>query len=94
MVTIRIPQLPKTQLTVSAPLSTSLVIQAMGVRSGADYYEGEYTVTPLAWEQVILETANKTMRNDVTVEEIPYYRTSNPSGGDTIFIGYQGVNNG
>lgn len=91
MVTIRLPQLPKTQLTVSAPSSTSLVVQAMGVRSGAEIYDGEYIVTPQAWEQVILETSGKLMSDDVTVKEIPYHRTSNPSGGDTIFIGYQGV---
>lgn len=57
-------------------------------------YEGEYVVTPLAWEQTVLDTGGKLMYDDVTVLEIPYYRTSNPQGGDTIFIGYQEANNG
>lgn len=49
-------------------------------------YEGEYTVVPTFSEQV-LETAGKSMRNDVTVEEIPVHRVSNPAGGVTVSIG-------
>lgn len=56
--------------------------------TSADQYEGNYIVTPKAFEQTVLETKSKLMLDDVTVLEIPYYRTSNPSGGDTIFIGH------
>lgn len=46
-------------------------------------YKGEYEVTPSTEEQV-LPTKNKSMRNDVTVKEIPTYEVSNDSG--TTFI--------
>lgn len=51
-----------------------------------EYYTGEYTVTPSIEEQT-LQTQNKMMSNDVVVEEIPYYETSNQYGGYTVIIG-------
>lgn len=50
-------------------------------------YDGEYIVTPKAFEEQILETANKAMRDNVTVLEIPYIEVTNPSGGTTVSIG-------
>lgn len=44
------------------------------------WYEGEYTVTPKAFDETILPTRQKSMRMDVTVEEIPYAETSNIYG--------------
>ena len=52
------------------------------------YYDGEYEVTPKVTEQT-LETADKTMRKDVTVKEIPYSETTNPDGGTTVVIAYE-----
>lgn len=49
-------------------------------------YSGDYTVVPKAHEEVVLETAHKTMVEDVIVTQIPYYETSNVSGGLTIYI--------
>lgn len=49
-------------------------------------YEGDYVVTPKLEEQV-LSTKNTSMLDDVTVEEIPVVRVSNPSGGKTCTIG-------
>lgn len=49
-------------------------------------YEGDYIVTPKANEEVILETSNKILTDDITVLEIPYYETSNISG-YTVYIG-------
>lgn len=51
-----------------------------------DMYDGPYTVTPYL-EAQILATKNKTMRDDVTVFEIPYAEVSNTSGGTTATIG-------
>ena len=51
-----------------------------------DYYEGEYTVIPKSFPQYLL-TQGKTMRDDVTVEEIPYSETTNIYGGLTVNIG-------
>lgn len=50
------------------------------------YYTGEYEVTPQTYEQK-LETAGLRMSDDVTVFEVPYYETTNPSGGYTVIIG-------
>lgn len=48
-------------------------------------YEGPYQVTPKKEEQ-ILETNEKVMSDDVTVDGIPYYEVSNSSGGVTLII--------
>lgn len=52
----------------------------------SDIYDGEYTVTPKVVAQS-LATTNKYMQDDVTVLEIPYYQTSNPQDGYTVYIG-------
>lgn len=52
------------------------------------YFNGPYNVTPRKVEQT-LETKNKSMRDNVTVEEIPYSEVSNPQGGITATIGYE-----
>lgn len=51
-----------------------------------DPYEGEYMVTPRVEAQTMF-TKDKVMMDDVTIKEIPIYRTSNTSGGNTVFIG-------
>lgn len=49
-------------------------------------YEGPYEVTPSPEDAITLETASKTMRDDVTVKKIPYYETAN-EWGNTVYIG-------
>lgn len=48
-------------------------------------YTGEYTVTPRARQQVVLDTQGKRMSEDVTVLKVPYYETGNLYG-DTVYI--------
>lgn len=48
-------------------------------------YPGPYEVTPTASEQS-LGTLGKRMGSDVTVHQVPYYETSNESGGVTVSI--------
>lgn len=43
-------------------------------------YEGPYHVIPKAWIDQRLETTGRVMRDDVTVEEVPYTEVSNPEG--------------
>lgn len=50
-------------------------------------YSGEYSVTPSADSAQTLETAQKYLADNVTVEKIPYYEMDNASGGTTIYIG-------
>ena len=52
----------------------------------ADPYIGNYEVIPKVKAQT-LNTANKLMKKDVLVLEIPYFDVSNSAGGNTIYIG-------
>ncbi len=49
-------------------------------------YSGSYEVTPTVYEQY-LATRECVLANDITVHKIPYYETSNLSGGYTAIIG-------
>ena len=60
-----------------------------GIGSGTlPPYEGTYVVTPRKVEQV-LETNDKRMTDDVTVEAISYIEASNLGGGMTATIGFE-----
>ena len=54
---------------------------------GYDTYDGPYEVIPMAHTMQVLETENKLMTENVLVHEIPYWETSNPQGGNTVYIG-------
>lgn len=49
-------------------------------------YDGTYEVIPTFSRQT-LNTHDKLMTDDLTVRPIEVSRTSNPQGGNTIFIG-------
>ena len=64
-------------------------IELVGGGSGRlPNYTGAYEVDPRKVEQV-LETKNKSMRDDVTVNPIFYAETSNLGGGLTAIIGLE-----
>ena len=48
-------------------------------------YKGDYEVTPTL-EGETLPTKQKLMEEDLTVNPIPIYETSNISGGTTVYI--------
>lgn len=50
-------------------------------------YEGPYAVVSMPDESQLLETKDKHMMDNVLVLPIPYYETSNPQGGKTVYIG-------
>lgn len=52
----------------------------------SDIYEGITSVTPKPYEKTILQTKDKKVLENITVEKIPYFETSNNTG-TTIFIG-------
>lgn len=62
--------MPKATLTVAAPSPLSLDVQAYGVRTEADYYEGSYVFTPSANTQTI-DIAGKQARENITINPIP-----------------------
>ena len=51
-----------------------------------DRYDGEYVVIPQASDAVTLSTKDKLLLDDVTVTKVPYWETSNQSGGLTAYI--------
>lgn len=51
-----------------------------------DIYNGDYNIIPRVYQQV-LETKDKVMLDDVTVENIPLSRVINLSNGYTVTIG-------
>lgn len=79
-------QLIPLELTES---SQEFEIELVGGGSGRlPYYTGAYIVDPRKVEQT-LETKNKSMRDDVTVNPIFYAETTNLSGGLTAVIGLE-----
>ena len=71
-----IPQDPVT-VQVDAVIRTS--------PADVQVYDGPYEAIPKVEGQT-LQTAQKFMREDVSVRAIPYFDVSNPAGGNTIYI--------
>ena len=69
------------------PKGTVTGYLGMGGGGHFPYYNGDYVVTPKTYEQT-LATTRKSMRDDVTVEAVPYSEVSNPQGGFTVNIAY------
>lgn len=49
-------------------------------------YVGDYKVVPKAFETQTLATANKVLKENIVIAEIPYFETSNESDGNTAYI--------
>lgn len=69
---------------ISSPVDVGVGVGTQTHR-GRDPYVGSYEATPTAYEQA-LPTAGKSMARDVTVHAVPYFETSNESGGMTVSI--------
>lgn len=65
--------------TMSGSLSVPDVV-------GRESYTGEYNITPSTQNDIILDTAYKTLSNNINIYKIPYFETSNESG-YTVYIG-------
>jgi hypothetical protein len=50
-----------------------------------DIYTGSYSVTP-SFEEQTLNTRYKQLEDNIVVVPIPIFRTSNNSGGITVYI--------
>lgn len=61
------------------------VVHHIGNADNKNRYNGSYEVTPKVTSQT-LPTRDKFMIDDMTVEAIPYFETSNNSGGTTVYI--------
>lgn len=77
----------RSEISITGKLKTEdVVFGKIHLSGNLSIYNGDYTVTPSVEEQT-LKTANKKMLEDVTVKKIPFYETSNLSGGNTVYIG-------
>lgn len=71
-------------------LTGSISIGGSSIPPGSNVgpiYDGTYSVTPSVYEAQVLGTAGKYLEEDVNVKKIPYFETSNTSGGNTVYIG-------
>ena len=69
--------------------SQTIEIDLVGGGSGRfQYFAGTNEVDPRKVEQT-LETENKSMREDVTINAIYYSETLNVGGGNTAYIGME-----
>lgn len=57
--------------------------------SGVAYpiYDGPTMIIPEAYDTQILQTEKKSVMENIMVLPIPYFQTSNPQGGTTVYIG-------
>ncbi len=51
-----------------------------------DAYAGSYDIVPKAFQSQTLETKDRVMKQDLHVEEVPYWETSNDANGKTAYI--------
>lgn len=66
--------------------SEDVIVGRLSKPVGYEEYKGVYNITPKATSQT-MDTKNKLMKKDITVEAIPYYEVENVQGGVTVIIG-------
>ena len=76
---------PKTQVEIDASKKDLEFESSYSVYIEGEIYDGDYEVTPKVDAQS-LPTATKVMLQDVQINKIPYFETSNEYG-NTIYIG-------
>lgn len=71
---------------ITAP---STVLSGSITFGGESYevYDGPYEFTPKTEEQIAY-TENKRAKQDIIIEEIPYFESDNLSGGKTVTIAF------
>lgn len=86
MVRINVSSSPSVTFRFGQDASPNIAVElGRPVYTGGEPYDGPYEVTPKVSAQT-LQTAQKFMREDVSVRAIPYFDVSNPAGGNTIYI--------
>ena len=78
-------------LRICSDSSLNFTISESIETSEYEDYEGPYSADP-SFSSQTLETADKHMTRDVVINAIEVSRTTNPSGGTTVYIG--GIING
>lgn len=80
---------PEIAIDLSEGQRKQVEIEIGAPHSGANYpvYDGPVAITPEAYIFKVLQTEKKTVMENIVVLPIPYFQTSNPQGGNTIYIG-------
>lgn len=73
---------------IETELESIVVIQGNGAE--LPDYKGKYEITP-GIEKQVLQTKNRSMRDNVTIKEIPTYAVSNSEGTTFIIGGIESV---
>ena len=76
-------------ISIIYPTIAGSITYGIGKGEIVPEYKGEYTVLPQAAEDKVLSTKGTKLTKDITVKKIPYYETSNESGGNTVYIAGQ-----
>lgn len=90
MIDIQItPRKPKLTIISEDPSGKDINIDVGDLHPAPKYseYEGPTTVTPEAYDMQILQTEKTSVMENIVVLPIPMFRTSNPQGGTTVYIG-------
>lgn len=83
------PRNPEVGIDVPSSTKERVDVDVGAPHSGVEYpiYHGPTSVKPEAYEMQILETEDTTVKENIVVLPIPYFQTSNPQGGNTVYIG-------
>lgn len=90
MIDVRItPKRPRLKIDFPGSTKPDIEVDIKAPHSGTEYpfYDGPTTVRPEAHELQILQTEKKAVMENIMVLPIPYFETSNPYGGNTVYIG-------
>lgn len=83
---LRVASVNNYNLRLASANKLSLSIgMSMGEESH-EHYQGEYVITPKVTAQM-MQTDDKIMDDDVTINAITYSAVDNPYGGQTVQIG-------
>ncbi len=87
-VVISVPEIGAVTMSIGGVPKIRADIESVVIQVGGDgpAFDGPYEVTPRAHNEVLLETKNLRMTDDVTVRKIPYYEVGNLTG-ETVYIG-------
>lgn len=62
------------------------MIGDISISNNIPEYIGDHIITPSSKSDIVLNTKDKKLNENITVIKIPYYQTSNTDGGETVYI--------
>lgn len=83
------PKRPRIDVVFPSSTKDKIDVEIGATHSGTEYetYDGPTTVKSEANNIQILQTEHKIVKENIFVLPIPYFETSNPKGGMTVYIG-------